>query len=276
MQEEVLLKSNKRFFVSIFVLIVVFGLGYFVANNGTLEDDSFSDSSNNSDCNVLAFSIQGYLSTYSNDKLTEEVELTSSEDIVYGLMEAEKDHNIKALMLVVDSSGGDGVAGQEISNALKSVTKPNVAIIRSIGASSAYWASTGAQRIFASNISDVGSIGVTASYLDESLRNEKEGFKYIELNSAKYKDLGDPSRTISKEERDIIIADLEKIHDVFVREVAENRNLEVSDVEKIANGLTFVGGDAFGLGLVDEIGDMRSAIKYIENLIGEEVDVCWY
>ncbi len=276
MEKEVIFKRIKKVLLLLITLLVVFGLGYFYAIYGGFGENLFSDSDNNSDCNVLAFSIQGYLSTYSNDKLREEFELTSSEDIVYGLMEAQKDPDIKAVMLVVDSSGGDGVAGQEISNALKSVTKPNVAIIRSIGASSAYWASTGAQRIFASNISDVGSIGVTASYLDESQKNEDEGLKYIELNSAKYKDLGDPNRVISKEERDIIISDLEKIHNIFVREVAENRNLEILDVQKIANGLTFVGRDALELGLVDEIGDMRSGIKYIENLIGEEVDVCWY
>lgn len=276
MEKEVTFKRIKKVLLLLITLLVVFGLGYFYAIYGGFGENLFSDSDNNSDCNVLAFSIQGYLSTYSNDKLREELELTSSEDIVYGLMEAQKDPDIKAVMLVVDSSGGDGVAGQEISNALKSVTKPNVAIIRSIGASSAYWASTGAQRIFASNISDVGSIGVTASYLDESQKNEDEGLKYIELNSAKYKDLGDPSRVISKEERDIIISDLEKIHNIFVREVAENRNLEILDVQKIANGLTFVGVDAIELGLIDEIGDIRSGIKYIENLIGEEVNVCWY
>ena len=69
---------------------------------------------------------------------------------------------------------------------------------------------TGADKIYASNISSVGSIGVTQSYLDETAKDAKDGYKYIELTSVPYKDLGSPSRPITEEEKAIVIADLVK------------------------------------------------------------------
>ena len=228
-------------------------------------------------CNVMAFSIKGYLSTYTPlQPAGEEVDISSSEEIVDGILLAQNNPNIKAIMLSIDSGGGDGVAGEEIAHALKSTEKPTVAVIRGLGASSAYWAATGADKIYSSKISDVGSIGITASYLDESGKNAKEGYTYTELSSAKYKNVGDPGRPLSAEEKAIVIADLRKAHNVFVRDVATNRELEVSAVEKLANGLTFIGEDALKNGLIDEIGDIITATKYVEEQIGEKAELCWY
>ena len=223
-------------------------------------------------CNVLVVPINGYLSTYA----TGEDEVSTSDDVLDALYLAQSEEQIKAVILFIDSYGGDGVAGEEIANALKVFEKPSVAVIRGMGASSAYWASTGADRIFASRISDVGSIGVTASYLDESIKNTREGYTYVELTSTPYKDLGDPSRPLTNNEKAIVIADLKKMHDVFVDDVVKNRSLERDTVIRMANGLTFVGTDALEHGLIDEIGDLTTATKYIEQQIGEKVETCWY
>lgn len=126
------------------------------------------------------------------------------------------------------------------------------------------------------DISDVGSIGVTQSYLDETEKDKKDGYTYIELNSAKYKDVFNPSYALTDDAKAIILSDLKKAHSVFVEEVAENRNLDLEHLAKIANGLTFVGEDALLYGLIDEIGDIASATKYIEDQIGEKAEICWY
>ena len=268
--------SRKRALAFIVAVgVVAFVVGAFLYGGGTR--DILTDDTNTDDnCNVLAFSIKGYLSTYIPKQPAEqEIDVSSSEDIVDGILLAQNDPEMKAIMLSIDSSGGDGVAGEEIATALESFDKPSVAVIRSIGASAAYWASTGADKIYASKISDVGSIGVTASYLDESNKNAKDGYTFVELSSARYKDTGDPSKRLTQEEREILMSDLKKAHDVFVQDVATNRNLEVSAVQKLANGLTFIGEDALSYGLIDEIGDVASATKYLEEKIGEKAELCW-
>ena len=61
-----------------------------------------------------------------------------------------------------------------------------------------------------------------------------------------------------------------------MEQVATNRKLELAEVKKIANGLSCVGDDALKLGLIDEIGDLQTATKYIEDQIGAKADICWY
>ncbi|MDO8569841.1 MAG: S49 family peptidase [bacterium] len=261
------------------VLVVLIGVIAFII--GAMVSDNFYDvaagTDSQEDCNVLVLSANGTLSTYLPEQTTDDwSDVSSSEYITDGILLAQDDPEIKAVLLSIDSSGGYGVAGEEIANALKRLDKPSVAVIRAIGASAAYWAATGADKIYASKISDVGSIAITASYLDETKKIEKEGYQYTELSSAKYKDLGDVGRPLTAEERVIVLSDLRKAHYVFVQDVATNRNLEVSKVEKLANGLTYIGTDALGYGLIDEIGDIATATKYLEERIGEKVEPCWY
>lgn len=263
------------------IIVLVALISFFTGAILFMEDDyddeyseEYVDMELPSSCNVLVLPLNGYLSTYTS--VDEEIDASSSDDVLGALQLAQKEEQIKAVILSIDSYGGDGVAGEEIASALKAFEKPNVAVIRGIGASAAYWAATGADRIFASRISDVGSIGVTASYLDESIKNTSEGYTYVELTSTPYKDLGDPSRPLTNQEKTLVIADLKKIHEVFVDDVAVNRSLERDAVAKLANGLTFVGTDALGKGLIDEIGDLTTATKYIGEQIGEKAELCWY
>ncbi|MFH1193759.1 MAG: S49 family peptidase [bacterium] len=119
-------------------------------------------------CNTVGINLHGTLVTYippkdSDDDSDDASDMTSSDDILNYLEQAEEDKDIKAIVLEVDSYGGSAVAAEEISNALKRVTKPTVAYIRDGGASAAYWAATGADMIFASKNSDVGSIGVVCA-----------------------------------------------------------------------------------------------------------------
>lgn len=254
--------------ITLITAVIAFTTGAFL-----FITDDYSETGLPISCNVLVVSMDGYLSTYSN---SDEEDVTSSDDILDAILLAKAEDQIKAVVLSIDSYGGDGVAGEEVANALVSLEKPTVAAIRSIGVSSAYWAATGADRIFASRISDVGGIGITASYLDESIKNTRDGYTFIELNSARFKDVGNPSRLLTNEEKNLILSDLEKIHNIFVDDIATNRNLDRDTVARLANGLTFIGVDALENGLIDEIGDLNSASNYLKNQIAEDVELCWY
>lgn len=237
------------------------------------------NTSEEDNCSVLGINLHGTLLTYipeqnENDPLAD-TDISASEEISYLIKQANEDDDIKGIIIEVDSPGGLPVAGSEIASSLKRSAKPTVAVIRQSGLSSAYWAISGAGYIFASKNSDVGSIGITSSYLDNVAKNKKEGNSYIELVAGKYKDAGNPDRPLTDEEKEMFQRDLNIIHQNFIADVATNRNIPLADVQKIADGSSVLGEQAKALKLIDAIGDLRDAEKYLEDKIGEKPEVCW-
>ncbi len=188
---------------------------------------------------------------------------------------ARKDDDIKAIVVEIDSYGGSGIAGEEMMRAFKDSSKPVVAFIRDTGLSAAYLAGSGAQTIFASKFSSVGSIGVTASYLQETEKNKKDGLTYVDLSSGKYKDSGNPGRPLSADEKAIIMRDIKISHEDFVNIVAENRNLAVGVVRKLADGSSVMGEQALKDGLIDQIGSLPDVEDYLTEKLGEKASICW-
>ncbi len=239
--------------------------------------DDYGHEADSGSCNVQGIALHGDLYTYlpptgEYDPPTDGV---SSGDFEYQITHANNNEEVKAILVEVDSYGGYPVAGEEIANAIKSSAKPVIAYIRGAGTSAAYWAITPADRIFASLNSDVGSIGVTMSYLDNVAYNESEGLSYVQLIAGKYKDAGSPDRKLTKEEQVLFQRDLKIIHENFMQQVAANRNIPLENVRAIADGSSFLGAQAKDLGLIDDIGGYAEAVGYAKGLIGEDVEVCW-
>lgn len=231
-------------------------------------------------CNVQGIKLHGDLLTYPFPTDLSEQELgmddqVASQDIVIAINDAEKDKKIKAILIEIDSYGGQAVAAEEVANTLKQAQKPTVALIREDGISAAYWAATGADMIFASKNSDVGSIAVTMSYLDFVKQNQKEGITYQQLSSGKFKDAGNPEKPLTKEEKKLIMRDLEILHQNFVRAVAENRNLDIEKVKSLADGSTMLGEMALKNGLIDRVGNLSEVKNYLKEKIGEDIEICW-
>ncbi len=203
------------------------------------------------------------------------IDETSSEDIISEIKKAEKDDGIKAIILKIDSLGGYPVAAQEVANALKRAKKPTVALIGEYGDSAAYYAASGADIIFASANSDIGCIGVTRSYLDNVKKNQKDGLTYNQLSSGKFKDMFDPDKILTSEEKQLIMRDVKIIHENFIKAVAENRNLDIKKVRKLADGSSMLGQMALENGLIDKIGGIYEVEKYLKEKIGEDVKICW-
>src|SRR3989338_1931757 len=244
-----------------------------VATSGEYSDEDY-------DCSVIGINLHGTLWTYippqNEDDIFTDNDIVASEDINYLIRQANEDDDIKAILIEVDSHGGLPVAGEEVANALKNSTKPTVAVIRQSGLSAAYWAVSGADHIFASRNSDIGSIGVTSSYLANVGKNQKDGNDDVQLSSGKYKDAGDPDRPLTEEERQLFLRDIKIVHENFIADVAINRDIPVIDVQKIADGSSVLGDRAKELRLIDDIGGIREAEKYLEGIIGERPEVCWY
>ncbi|MEI6843110.1 MAG: S49 family peptidase [bacterium] len=234
--------------------------------------DSTTSSWDDSQCNVVGINMHGYLDTYA---LSGDNSTASADTVLSYIRQANDKENIKAILLEVDSGGGSSVAGEEIANALKNSPKETVAVIRQQGASAAYWASTGAKYIFASKNSDVGSIGVTASYLSDVEKNKKAGLTYVDLFVGKYKEMGNPDRVLTQEEKDLYMRDLNIILDNFVQAVSTNRHLPLTKVRSLADGSSMLGVQAQKAGLIDGIGDVTDAEKYLTNKLGEKAEICW-
>ena len=239
-----------------------------------------SSRSNTSSCNVLGINLHGSLVTYipmmksaddPTQYLSEYGDAVGSESVVSSIWQANKDNTIKAIMLEVDSNGGSPVAGEEIANALKSSEKPTVAVIRQSGLSAAYWALTGAQQIFASRNSDIGSIGVTASYLQDINKTKQ----YVQLSIGKYKDTGSPDKPITADEKVLLMRDIKIVYQNFIEDVANNRNIPLDQVKLIADGSSVLGDKAKSLNLIDQLGSWPEAEKYLEDKIGEKPVLCW-
>lgn len=246
---------------------------------GSAVEDSVSDEE--SDCNVLGIELRGNVVTYVAPKDKDEednntVDETSSEDIIYLIDQANTDDNIKAIILEVDSYGGSAVAAEEINQALQSTDKPTVAFVRSAAASAAYWAASGADTIFASPLSDIGSIGVTMSYLDNTKKNAKDGLTYNSLSAGKFKDYGNPDKILTEDEKKLIMRDLNITHDIFINTVSKNRNLPIEKVKSLADGSSMPGQMALENGLIDQLGDIYKVQNYLKDKLGEDVEVCWY
>jgi len=244
------------------------------------EGYSGEDSGESDNCNVSGIELRGDVVTYINpsslDKDGNIIEdETSSEGVVYQIDEAEADNSIKAIIIEVDSYGGSPVAAEEIANAIKRATKPTVVLVRGAATSAAYWASTGANIIFASALSDIGSIGVTMSYLDYTKKNSIEGLTYNSLSVGKFKDYGDPDKPLTAEEKVLLMRDLNIAHNIFIKAVADNRKLDINKVKALADGSSMPGEMALENGLIDKIGGMKEVKEYLKDKIGKEVELCW-
>lgn len=245
-----------------------------------LDEYYFAPEEQEDDCNVAGIELRGVLITYVPNENIDElgyplIDEIASENIITEINEAESDNNVKAIILEIDSVGGGPVAAEEIADALKRAEKPTVAVIREYGNSAAYYAATGADIIFASVNSDVGGIGVTMSYVDNAQKNKKDGLTYNQLSSGKFKDMFDPNKILTADEKQLLMRDVKILHENFVKAVSENRNLDIEKVKKLADGSSMPGEMALEKGLIDKIGGIYEAKEYLKEKISEDVKICW-
>jgi len=270
------LKIGRFFFgmiVLLAALIVINDEIIYRFDTDLLSDDILSaDYEEYATCNVTGLELRGDLHSYYDD---DETLIISSEDLIYSLRELASDETVKAVLLEVDSYGGYPVAAEEAYQAILNFDKPIIALVRNAATSAAYWAISGADYIVASPLSDIGAIGVTFSYLDRAKQNEQEGLTYNSLSTGRYKDYGDPDKELTSAERDLIMRDLQIVHDAFVQSVADSRQLNLETVKILADGSSLPGALALEAGLVDALGGINEAEDYLTEILGEKAEVCW-
>ena len=183
--------------------------------------------------------------------------------VVEELKNAKEDPLVKGVILNVNSPGGSVYASERIANqikALKEAEKPVYTVMGEMAASGGYYISAPTDRIYASNETWTGSIGVIIQSYSLQGLFEKYGIKEQNITTGKMKDAGSQGRDMSKEEKEYFKGLVDSAFDRFVKIVSEGRGLSEREVRKLADGRVYDGSQALANGLVDKIGDLDSAI----------------
>lgn len=178
------------------------------------------------------------------------------------------DNRVRAVVVDIDSPGGSAAAAEQIHLDIAKVAakKPVIAFIRGSGLSGGYLASCAATKVVAIPTAVVGSIGVISIRPVVSELLQRLGIKVFVTKAGTFKDMFQPFREPTDEEQKKLQALMDEYYDWFVDTVARTRHLEPKKVRKLATGEVFTARKAKELGLVDELGDLDTAIDMATEL----------
>ena len=184
--------------------------------------------------------------------------------IVKKINKARDDENVKGIVLRVNSPGGDVYASTMITNALEefqSTGRPVITSMGDIAASGGVWVTTTSEEIWAENTTLTGSIGVYGVYPDLSPLAKWVGINYDGISMTKAGEIYDVRRGMNEEINKQFREGIENFYKDFVTKVANNREMDFSEVLKVAGGRIWRGDKALELGLVDKLGSLDDAIN---------------
>jgi len=199
-------------------------------------------------------------------------ELVDSRLVVEELKRYEDSKSVPAILLNIDSPGGGVAVSQEIYSQIKRLRERNhkvvVAYMSSVGASGAYYAACGADKIIANPGSVVGSIGVIAEWVNYGDLLAWAKLKDVVLKTGEFKDSGSASRSLTERERAYFQALIDDMYGQFIQAVADGRKLDIQTVKDVADGRVFSGRDAKERSLIDATGDFQDAVDMTAKLAG--------
>ena len=200
---------------------------------------------------------------------------TSGNDIVAkkvckDLEDLMNDDDVKAVVVRVNSPGGDAYASEQLWHQIVELRKrkPVVISMGDYAASGGYYMSCGANWIVAQPTTLTGSIGIFGVFPDLSgLVTEKLGVRFDEVKTNRNSAFGNIyARPFNVEEIDILQEYINRGYSLFLKRVAQGRNMPVDEVDKIAQGRVWLGSDAMKRKLVDQLGGMSDAVKKASQL----------
>ena len=181
------------------------------------------------------------------------------------------DKDVKAVILRVNSPGGSVLASEKIKAQIDSIKVPVIASYGDYAASGGYWISAGCDFIYANASTLTGSIGVFSMVPDlQNTIKDKLHVNITPVNSNPHADMYGMLRPLDSKETEFMQASVEKIYDRFTQIVAEGRDMNVADVDAIAQGRVWTGTQALEVGLVDAIGDLEDAVLHAAFIIDPE------
>jgi protease IV len=194
------------------------------------------------------------------------------------LAQAERDKTVKAIVLYIESPGGEIAPCQEILWEIERVKekKPIVVSMGGTAASGGYYISTRADKIVALPSTLTGSIGVISQVMNIEELLGKLGIQIETFKGGKYKDMYSGFREMTPEEKEIMQGLIDEYYEHFIEVVAEGRGLSKDEVRNLATGQVYTGTEAKRLGLVDELGGLDTATGLAAELAGIEAATVEY
>lgn len=214
---------------------------------------------------IAVYYCQGNIVSAASSSLYGSGQEIVSKQVIKDLQELGDDDNIKAVVLRINSGGGEAYASEQLWRAVSILNKkkPVVVSMGGMTASGAYYMSMGARYVMAQPTTLTGSIGIFGALPDWSdLMTQKLGFKYDEVKTNRHSSYGTAGSTRhwTPEEIGILQANVNRGYALFRKRVADGRKLPVEQVEQIAQGRVWLGTDAKSIKLVDGLGNLNDAI----------------
>lgn len=187
--------------------------------------------------------------------------LTSYADIAAALDAAVNDPLIDAILLDVDSPGGEAGGVFDLAQRVRAADaiKPVWAVASDSAFSAAYAIASSASRIYVTQTGGVGSIGVIAMHVDQSVRDAQEGYRFTAITAGDQKNDLSPHQPLDQEASARLQSEVDRLYGLFVDHVAAMRNLESRFVRSTQAGLYF-GPEAIAAGLADVQGNLDQAL----------------
>jgi protease IV len=198
--------------------------------------------------------------------------IMSPETVSGQLRKFGDDASVKAILLHINSPGGDAAASQELYHEVLRVRqekhKKVVASIESVGASGAYYVASACDTIYANDASVVGSIGVIMEWTNYGDLMHWAKLKNVTIHAGELKDAGDPSRDLTPKEEAYFQSLVDNMYGQFVHDVAEGRHTSDDKIRPLATGQVWTGQQALPLGLIDKAGGYRVALMDTAKAVG--------
>ena len=198
-----------------------------------------------------------------------------SDSVGAALRAARNDEHVRAVVLHIDSPGGSAVASDTIWHEVCRVREAGKPVIVSMGeaaASGGYYIACPADVIVELPSTLTGSIGVLGGKMVVRELLDRLGLTTGTVSHGARSLMFSSRRGFSDDERERFAATIDAIYDDFVAKVARGRGRPVAEIEAIARGRVWTGSDAFGIGLVDELGGLRDAVRIARLRAGLSAD----
>jgi len=194
--------------------------------------------------------------------------LTSYAGIAQSLETALADPGVAAILLDIDSPGGESSGVFDLADRIRAATaiKPVWAVANDMAFSAAYALASAASRLIVSRTGGVGSIGVIAMHVDQSVKDQQDGIAYTAVFAGDRKNDLNPHAPISGEAHSFLQGEVNRIYDLFATTVAKHRGMGVNTIKGTQAAL-FFGADAVASGLADDVGTLDDAILQINSML---------
>ena len=191
-----------------------------------------------------------------------DLKTVGGETLSQALSEVERDSQVKAVVIRVDSPGGSALWADLLARQVSQLArvKPVVCSLGDLAASGGYYLAAGCGEIFTNPSTITGSIGIYGGKVDVSGLLALLSAKRVSIQSGSHADMDGPFRPYSDAERALITERLQQGYDRFVATVAAGRHLSFAEVDAIARGRIWTGAQAVSRKLCDKTGGLVEAI----------------